>query len=77
MTAIYTPRDWDSQPPLVFPAYKSTLRRGPTRPLIPIAPSLSELTGPVYGHEAVGRARSRSDQERRQERRAARASASW
>jgi len=54
MTAIYTPRDWGSQPPLVFPAYKSTLRRGPSRPLVPIAQSLSELTGPVYGHEDLG-----------------------
>jgi protocatechuate 3,4-dioxygenase beta subunit len=54
MSATYTPRDWSSQPPLVFPAYKSTIRRGPTRPLVPIAQSLSELTGPLYGHEAVG-----------------------
>jgi protocatechuate 3,4-dioxygenase beta subunit len=54
MSATYTPRDWDSQPPLVFPAYKSTVLRGPTRPLVPLAQSLSELTGPVYGHDAVG-----------------------
>jgi protocatechuate 3,4-dioxygenase beta subunit len=54
VTATYRPRDWSSQPPLVFPAYKSTVRRGPTRPLVPIEPSLSELTGPVYGHDAVG-----------------------
>ena len=54
MTATYTPRDWNSQPPLVFPAYRSTIRRGPSRPLVPIPPSLSELTGPVYGHESVG-----------------------
>jgi protocatechuate 3,4-dioxygenase, beta subunit len=54
MRATYTPRDWDSQPPLVFPAYRSTIRRGPTRPLVPIAHSLSELTGPVYGHGSVG-----------------------
>jgi protocatechuate 3,4-dioxygenase, beta subunit len=54
MTATYMRRDWDSQPPLVFPAYRSTIRRGPTRPLVPIAHSLSELTGPVYGHGSVG-----------------------
>jgi len=53
MSATYTPRDWSSQPPLVFPAYKSTIGRGPTRPLVPLAQSLSELTGPVYGHESV------------------------
>ena len=54
MTETYAPRDWSSQPPLVFPAYKSTVRRGPTRALVPLRQSLSELTGPVYGHEAVG-----------------------
>jgi protocatechuate 3,4-dioxygenase, beta subunit len=52
-TPTQTPRDGDSQPPVV-PAYKSTLRRKPARPLLPLAPSLSELTGPVYGHESLG-----------------------
>lgn len=47
-------RDWDSQPPYVHPEYKSTVLRGPTKPLVPIPQSLSELTGPVYGHEAAG-----------------------
>ena len=47
-------RDWDSQPPFIHADYKSTALRGPTRPLMPIAQSLSELTGPVYGHDAVG-----------------------
>ncbi len=47
-------RDWSSHPPLIAPAYKSTRLRGPTRPLVPIPASLSELTGPVYGHESVG-----------------------
>jgi protocatechuate 3,4-dioxygenase beta subunit len=47
-------RDWSSQPPYLHPEYKSTQLRAPTRPLIPIPESLSERTGPVYGHEAVG-----------------------
>ena len=47
-------RDWDSQPPYIHEDYKSTVLRGPTKPLVPIPESLSELTGPVYGHEAVG-----------------------
>lgn len=47
-------RDWASQPPYIHPDYKSTVLRGPTRPLVPLAATLSELTGPVYGHEAVG-----------------------
>jgi protocatechuate 3,4-dioxygenase beta subunit len=47
-------RDWTSHPPFVFAGYRSTELRGPKRPLIPLAHALSELTGPVYGHESVG-----------------------
>jgi protocatechuate 3,4-dioxygenase, beta subunit len=50
----YTRRDWDSHPPYIVPDYKSTLLRGPKKPLIPIPHSLSELTGPVFGHDKVG-----------------------
>jgi protocatechuate 3,4-dioxygenase, beta subunit len=50
----YKPRDWRSHPAYIFPEYKSTVRRGPTRPLIPLQQSLSERTGPVYGQDAVG-----------------------
>ena len=50
----YKPRDWQSHPPYIYPDYKSTPLRGPTRPLVPLKHTLSELTGPVYGHEAVG-----------------------
>src|SRR5690606_20401737 len=38
----------------IYPPYKSTVLRGPSKPLIPLAHTLSELTGPVYGHDAVG-----------------------
>lgn len=48
------PRDWASHPPYIDPDYKSTVLRGPTRPLVPLVHTLSELTGPVYGHESVG-----------------------
>ncbi len=48
------PRDWSAHPPLIYPDYKSTVRRGPTKPLVPLQHSLSERTGPVYGHDAVG-----------------------
>jgi protocatechuate 3,4-dioxygenase beta subunit len=50
----YTPRDWASQPPYIHPAYKSTVLRGPLKPLVPLKHTFSELTGPVYGHESVG-----------------------
>ena len=49
----FRPRDWASHPPLIAPEYKSTLYRAPKKPLIPLKQSLSELTGPVYGHESV------------------------
>lgn len=51
----YTARDWGSHPRYIHPDYKSTPLRGPTKPLIPLPATLSELTGPVYGHESVGR----------------------
>ena len=31
----YTKRDWDSHPPYIVPDYKSTLLRGPKKPLTP------------------------------------------
>jgi protocatechuate 3,4-dioxygenase, beta subunit len=49
------PRDWASHPPYIHAPYRSTSLRGPTKPLIPIEQTLSELTGPVYGHESLGR----------------------
>jgi protocatechuate 3,4-dioxygenase, beta subunit len=52
--APYRPRDWESHPPYIYPGYRSTEFRGPTKPLIPIKQSLSEMTGPVFGHDAVG-----------------------
>lgn len=50
----FSPRDWESHPPYVYPGYKSTVLRGPTKPLIPLEQTLSEMTGPVYGQESVG-----------------------
>ncbi len=47
-------RDWDSHPPLLYPDYKSTALRAPTKPLVPMTQSLSEMTGPVYGAEVLG-----------------------
>ncbi|GBD44499.1 Protocatechuate 3,4-dioxygenase beta chain [bacterium HR40] len=51
---VYGARDWSSHPPLVFPAYRSTTTRGPKKPLVPIPQTLTELTAPVYGHDAIG-----------------------
>lgn len=49
-----SPRDWRSHPPYIHPPYKSTVLRGPTRPLVPLGHTLSELTQPVYGHDDIG-----------------------
>ncbi len=54
MTANASVRDWASHPPYLSPGYKSTVLRAPTKPLIPIKHNLSELRGPVYGHETLG-----------------------
>ena len=48
-----SPRDWQSHPPLLYPAYRSTILRAPTRPLIPVKQALSERAGPVYGHHKI------------------------
>ncbi|HEV7370060.1 protocatechuate 3,4-dioxygenase subunit beta [Arenibaculum sp.] len=49
-----TPRDWTSHPPYLFPDYKSTALRAPAKPLVPLPHTLSERTGPVFGHDDLG-----------------------
>ena len=46
--------DWRIQPPYLYPDYKPTVKRAPQKPLIPLEHTLSELTGPVYGHDDIG-----------------------
>jgi len=46
--------DWRVQPPYLHPPYVATVKRAPRHPLVPLEPSLSELTGPVYGEGALG-----------------------
>ena len=41
-------------PELLTPEYHSTLLRAPTRPLTVIPQTLSELTGPAFGHAPFG-----------------------
>ena len=42
-----------AHPPYLHPDYNSTRKRSPTKPLVVIPHTLSELTGPLYGHECV------------------------
>ena len=49
----YQPLDESAHPPYDSPRYLSTAYRAPREPMVRIPQSLSELTGPVYGHESV------------------------
>ena len=42
-------------PPYLYPDYGSTRLRAPSEPLVVVAHTLSELTGPVYGGSAIGK----------------------
>lgn len=50
---LLTSLHWQIQPPYNHPAYASTVKRAPQQPLIPLPQTLSELTGPVYGHDHI------------------------
>ena len=43
-----------SDPPYRWPDYRSTALRAPSRPLVPLAATLSETTGPAFGHLRPG-----------------------
>ncbi|MFV0243473.1 MAG: protocatechuate 3,4-dioxygenase subunit beta [Qingshengfaniella sp.] len=47
-------RDWSIQPPAYTPRYKTSVARSPQRALISFPNSLSEITGPVFGHNMLG-----------------------
>jgi protocatechuate 3,4-dioxygenase beta subunit len=53
MTLAFPPKSLEAFPPRLHPDYRSTVKRAPTKPLIIAPHTLTELTGPVYGHEAV------------------------
>ena len=42
-----------TQPEYLYPAYVSTRKRAPTKPLVLLPHTLSEITGPLFGHEQV------------------------
>ncbi len=51
---IYNTFDYEVQPPRLAPDYKSTVLRAPSKPLVVVKQSLSELTGPVFGDFNLG-----------------------
>jgi len=48
--ADYFQRDRLRQPPALTPAYKTSVARSPRNALLSLEASLSEITGPVFGH---------------------------
>lgn len=51
--AGYAPYSDEDQPPIRSEHYRSTLTRAPTRPLYLPPRTVSELTGPLFGHEEI------------------------
>lgn len=49
----YNSLDRTIHPPYLYPPYKSTVARSPQRPLVRLSQTLTELTGPVYGNDAI------------------------
>jgi len=49
-----SPRDWSAHPDPLYPGYKSTLLRGPKKPLLPIKQALADMAAPVYGADDLG-----------------------
>jgi protocatechuate 3,4-dioxygenase beta subunit len=52
--AGYRRDDVEVDPPYLHPDYVATRTRAPKRPLLLLPHTLSEVTGPVYGHERIG-----------------------
>src|SRR3954465_13105377 len=50
----FVARDTSAHPPALTPIYKTSVFRSPRLPLWSLQNSLSELTGPVFGHAELG-----------------------
>jgi protocatechuate 3,4-dioxygenase, beta subunit len=44
----------DPDPPYLYPDYRATRSRAPSRPLVPAPARLADLAAPVFGEETVG-----------------------
>ncbi len=45
--------NFDTQPPHLYPEYKSTILRSPTRPLMPVRELIKDLSLPVFGESVL------------------------
>ncbi len=50
----FQPRDHAWQPPALTPAYKTSVTRSPSQPLLSLPQTLSEITGPAFGPADLG-----------------------
>ena len=51
---------FNTQPDYLYRGYRSTVKRAPTKPLVFLPHTLSEVTGPVFGYDDVRPTDSRS-----------------
>ncbi|MCB8819892.1 protocatechuate 3,4-dioxygenase subunit beta [Microvirga rosea] len=47
-------RDRSWHPPALTPQYKTSVLRSPRYPLLSLENTISEMTGPVFGHDVIG-----------------------
>jgi protocatechuate 3,4-dioxygenase beta subunit len=50
----YSRHDANTQPSSLYDPYRATVLRAPRKPLIVLPHTLSEVTGPMYGHDDIG-----------------------
>ncbi|KKL54274.1 hypothetical protein LCGC14_2267050 [marine sediment metagenome] len=53
-SGAFFPRDLDIHPPALTPGYKTSILRAPQKARIGFDNSLSEITGPAFGHDMLG-----------------------
>lgn len=53
-TGAFYQRDRSWHPPAYFPLYKTSVLRSPQKAMISLDNTLSEITGPVFGHNILG-----------------------
>ncbi len=54
-TGAFFQRNRDWHPPAYAPGYKTSILRSPQKALIAFDNTLSEITGPVFGHDLLGK----------------------
>ena len=53
-TGAFFPRDRAMHPPAHAPGYKTSVLRSPRQALLSLGATISEITGPVFGHDMIG-----------------------